>query len=138
MRYNFANNNDINNPKMIGTITIKPNEIVLVPAVWVDIEIADDSCEFENEQRFLFDILDAIAIPSAILYRNDEDTWYWLCPIKSITINLKTKLIDDFLDKVTPSPFSVKDFENITIRDFEFGEMFKNATLKTLDDGMEQ
>ncbi|MDR2790425.1 MAG: hypothetical protein LBB59_05570 [Campylobacteraceae bacterium] len=138
MEYTFAKKKNVNNSKSAGTITIYPNEIVLAPAVWTDVEIAHNSCKFEDEQWFLFGILDIIATPSTIFYSNDEDTWYWSCPIKSIALNIKTKSINDFLDKVTPSPFSIKDFENITIRDFELGEMFKNATLKTLDDGTKQ
>jgi hypothetical protein len=139
MEYDFVDNANINNPKSIGTITINPNEIVLIPSVWVDIEIADDSCKFENEQWFLFDILDVVATPSKIFYGNDEDTWYWDCPIKSIIINIKTKPIDNLLDEIASSPFSLKDFENITTRNFKFGNMFKNAKkIENLEDGVER
>jgi hypothetical protein len=138
MEYAFVDNDNIDNSKSASTITIYPNEIVLVPAVWVDVALADSSCEFKDDEWAIFTILDIIFDPKNIFYSNGEDTWYWSCPIKSIALNIKTKSIDNFLDEAVSSPFLVKDFENITIRNFEFGEMFKNATLKTLEDGTKQ
>jgi hypothetical protein len=135
MEYKFANN--INDPKSIGTITINPHETVLIPSVWVDIEIADKACRFDDEKWLIFEILDVIATPSTLLYSNDEETWYWDCPIKSITVNIKTKPIDnDLLDEIALSPFSLKDFENLTVRDFEFGALLKQAKkIESLEDG---
>jgi hypothetical protein len=138
MRYKFANSGNINDPKAVGTITVKPNEIVLVPTVWVNVEIADDSCKRENEELFLFQVLDVFLRPSTLLYSNDEDTWYWSCPIKSITINIKTKTVDDFMSEVALSPFSKEDFSNITVRNFEFGKLLKQAKkAESLEDGTE-
>jgi hypothetical protein len=139
MRYVFVDKDNIDSPKSVGTITINQSEIVLIPAVWIDIALAESSCEFEDDSFWLFDILDVFLRPSTLLYSNDEDTWYWSCPIKSITINIKTKSVDDFISKIELSPFSKEDFSNITVRNFEFGKLLKQAKKsESFEDGVER
>jgi hypothetical protein len=139
MKYAFVDNDNIDSPKSIGTIAINPNEIVLIPAVWVDVEIADNSCKFRNEKQFLFEILDVITAPSTFLYDNDEETWYWNCPIKSITVNIKTKSKEDFLSEITSNPFYANKFDNVVVRNFEFGALLKQAKkIENLEDGTER
>jgi hypothetical protein len=147
----------------IGSITIKPNEVVLIPAVWVDIKIAQDACtpisieedsfgkrlSNSNSGSFLLDMLDAFAIGNGV------NTWSWSCPIEAFLVNTRKVSIYNFLFsaaayKISRVPgrnafqfdyspnvkFSKNLLEKMVVRDFEIGSALKNATKieETVDD----
>ncbi|MDR2100084.1 MAG: hypothetical protein LBP40_04565 [Campylobacteraceae bacterium] len=135
------------NEQHAGTITIKPNEVVLIPSVYIDVKLAQQSCErIYDEGLFLFDLIEFVDVVlnfDDFLKNSDDpdefDYLYWSCPIKSITLNIKTMSKEDFISKVDRDYFPDNTLDKVVIRDFEFGEMFKNATkLETLEDGTER
>ncbi|MDR2081530.1 MAG: hypothetical protein LBP54_06560, partial [Campylobacteraceae bacterium] len=159
--YQFSYLADINNT--VGTITVNPNEIILIPAVNIDIELAYNSCKPVNlkEDGFLDKFFGSShnsiigALWDASTTENGFYTWTWSCPVKTFTIDIKTTLLSDFTIYTEAYTMSVKPQsffalsaqrgfpidlrERIVVRDFELGKMFKNAKkLKTLDDGTEQ
>jgi hypothetical protein len=131
----------------IGSFRIEPNEVVLLPSVSVDMDVAEDSCIVINnkEEWFLFQLLDS---DKKTLFgklwdvagtTNGFETWEWKCPIKSFFITIETKSVSDFLSRVNKKSFPNEMMESIKFRDFEFGTAFENAQkLKTFIHGIEQ
>jgi hypothetical protein len=139
---------------VIGSITIKPNEVVLIPAVWIDIKIAQDTCtpiDIE-EDSFGRKLLNShaknpfVAALDAFATDNGVNTWSWSCPIEAFLVNTRKVSIDDFIFsaeayKIRPLPnynaflfdrgqdvkFSKNLLDKIVVRDFEIGSALKNA-----------
>jgi hypothetical protein len=127
-----------NNYNEIGTITVGENETILIPAIWIDIVLAENAC---NEFYILADEY------SKKTYRTKDAIYIgeWFCPIKAFLLSIKTKPINYFLSQITPDKrqkmFDNDDMylssnnkkllyeklEKIIVRDFEKGTFFKKA-----------
>ncbi|MDR0666421.1 MAG: hypothetical protein LBF71_03320 [Campylobacteraceae bacterium] len=143
--YSFNANNSI------GTITIKPNEIVLAPAVKIDIELAHNSCKSvdvkENSffDKFLESGHNSIlgSFWDALGTDNGFDTWTWSCPVKAFIVDIREIILEDFkiyadVYKITYPPefifgksvkreFSQELLERLSVRNFEFGGLFEQS-----------
>ncbi|MDR2409214.1 MAG: hypothetical protein LBE13_14020 [Bacteroidales bacterium] len=134
MNYNFVNT--VNNYKEVGTITIGENETILIPAVWIDIALAENACD------------ELYAMPDEYFkkfYRTSNSifTEEWLCPIKAFLLSIKTKPVNYFLSQITPNKkpkifngvhlsnrnekLLRKKLEKIVIRDLKKGVLFKKS-----------
>jgi hypothetical protein len=147
------------------TITINPHEIALIPAVWIDAVLKQDSCKpFSDNRRDSFirqlarDYVNPIDMLFGITSSNGLYAWHWTCPIKELVVNTKSASLDefvffaktrkvlepigrDFVYILIPQAyrkFPEYLFEKITVKNFELSKIFKNAKIKTLDDGTEQ
>jgi hypothetical protein len=119
----------------IGAITIKPNEVVLVPSVSMDMEIAQDSCKVINnkEEPFLLQLLSSDK--KTLLGKfwdtagttNGLETWEWKCPIKSFFVTMRTKQSSHFIANVNTDSFPKELIDILTVRGFEFGDALKKA-----------
>jgi hypothetical protein len=88
----------------LGTITINPNEIVMMPTVLVDVILKENSCKhydnqedgllykFARNHRSPFDLLFSVGGSNGIY------TWYWSCPVKEFIVNISSTSLDDFID----------------------------------------
>ncbi|MDR1554775.1 MAG: hypothetical protein LBS39_01965 [Campylobacteraceae bacterium] len=136
INHDFANAaNDYNE---VGTIIIYENETILMPALWIDIALVENSC---NELYLM---------PNEYfrkLYKNRTNNGIrigeWICPIKAFSLSIKSKSINYFLSQITPNKkpkiFSgvylsnrnekllQKKLEKIVVRDFEKGILFKKS-----------
>jgi hypothetical protein len=133
--YYFSSNKNSSNA--IGFLTVNSHEIILMPNIWFEIDLAENSCRFADEWLNIFWFKVIYDIGNNF---NDEfDTLEWLCPIKSIIINVKKGSIDDFAAQIDQKDFPEKLLERIVVRGFEFGGMFKNAKkMENSEDGIER
>jgi len=123
MEYIFTNN------EAIGKITIKPNEIVLIPSVWIDISLARKSCE-QTDGSFLNGLgnfIDNIAHLIDFKGGDDFQYLYWNCPIEEFLVDTSTSSIENFLTKADKKYFPDGILDKIVVRDFEIGSALKNA-----------
>ena len=117
-----------------GTITINKNEIVLMPNVLAKVFLVADGCRFANylDNLFLLQLMHDIATNFA----SDElESIDWICPVKSIEVDMKIGSLNDFLSQANRSIFSEELIEKIVVRDFEKGEIFKGIEPEILDGG---
>jgi hypothetical protein len=138
----------------IGSITIKPNEVVLIPAIWTDIKIAQDTCTPIDikEDGFGRKLLNShaknpfVAVLDAFVTDNGVNTWSWSCPIEAFLVNARKVSIYNFIfsaaaykisrvpgrnafwfDRGQDVKFSKNLLDKIVVRDFEIGSALKNA-----------
>jgi hypothetical protein len=133
--YYFSENQ--NSSKAIGFLTVNPHEIILIPNIWFEIVLVENSCRFADELRnkFLFQVMHDIATN----FSDDFKTLRWICPIKVIIVNVKKSSIDDFTLQMNQEDFSKELSKQVSTRNFEFGNMFKNAKkIESLEDGVER
>jgi hypothetical protein len=151
---------------LFGTITINPNEIALIPAVWIDVTLKQNSCKhFDNKQdSFVRKIVRDYDNPLTMVFSvagksNGIYTWYWDCPIKEFVINAKSISLNEFTDFAKTHkmmepigrnfiymlmPQAYRAFpkhilDKIIVKDFEFGNMFKNAKkIESIEDSVER
>jgi hypothetical protein len=122
----------------MGTISIGENETVLMPAIWIDIILAENACD---ESYSLSDEY------FKKMYRTKSGVFVqeWICPIKAFSLSIKTKSISYFLSQITPDKrqkifdntdkylssnnkrLLQKKLEKIIARDFKKGAFFKKA-----------
>ncbi|MDR1554776.1 MAG: hypothetical protein LBS39_01970 [Campylobacteraceae bacterium] len=134
--YEFIYSFDIANKNHIGTISIGSREIILVPLIWMDVKFYENSCKTlsKEENSFLMKIFNSVennlffALLDAGSEENGFHAWIWSCKTNGILVAIKTSNINSFLLRD-----DIKDFlgtlpnQQITTRNFEFNEIFKNA-----------
>jgi hypothetical protein len=139
---------------------------VLIPAVWINVALKQNSCKpFDNQQdSFVRKIARNYDNPLTLVFglgkgSNGIHTWYWSCPIKEFIVNEKSASLDEFIYSAKTSKmmepigrnfvymlipqiyreFPKHLFEKITVKNFKFGEMFKNAKkIENSEDGIER
>jgi hypothetical protein len=147
--YPFVDMNNIDENKMIVTITIKPNEIVLIPSISADIEISEDTCApmEQKTDNFLTRWINSefhdpsLALIDTVLSQktNGTNAWTWLCKTDLLTIDIKKSTMDDFLNNAKNGIFSNETLNAIVVRDFSLGKTLINATkIDKIDDGVDR
>jgi hypothetical protein len=126
-----------NNDKYMGKIIVNKNEVVLIPSIWLDVVLATKSCR-QKEGILLFEFIKVFNDIFSEYSTDDFSDIYWNCPIKALLLNIKMTSLEDFMSRADKKSFSTSIMDKVVVREFEFGEMFKNATLKTLEDGTKQ
>ncbi|MDR1007880.1 MAG: hypothetical protein LBL65_04860 [Campylobacteraceae bacterium] len=126
------------NDNMIGFFTVEPDEVVLLPSVLIDADIAENSCRLVNavnneKESFLFQML--ISNQKTLLGRildaldtsDGNEIQEWRCPMKAFFVTIETKSVSDFLTHVNEKSFPDEMLDNIQFRGFEFGSMLEKA-----------
>ncbi|MDR1007913.1 MAG: hypothetical protein LBL65_05030 [Campylobacteraceae bacterium] len=121
MKYTFDKDKPI-----IGTITVMPNEVILMPLVEINFIMRINACQYRGDSGSFLDLFTIAEIIKSDDRFDDFNHLYWSCPAEQMYITTKTISIETLLSKVDKKYFPDGVLDRVIFRDFEFGNISKN------------
>jgi hypothetical protein len=112
---------------ILGTLTVEPNEVILMPTINISFVTKIDACQYKGDDGSSLDFF--VMLPHLVkdvLDYDDFNHLYWSCPIAEMNIFIKKISLENFLSKVNKKYFPNGVLDRTIVRDFEFENIFKS------------